>query len=192
MRLALFLFSVVTLLPSTLTAQHPTKQSAFVLAVGPTWNANVTGLHLRAQYQLVPGRWFGLRAEAGGRWTPTQYYSEPSVSDWPGLEALAQDADVHLGLSATLAAPLPGPVAPYLVIGAAALQRWSSGTYWSTNPGGGQSIPGRYSWTRGEFASIYGLGMRVRLGGRPVQVEARLYGSSAHMYDVTLGTALRF
>jgi hypothetical protein len=192
MRLALFFFSAVTLLPSTLTAQHPTKHSAFVLAVGPTWNENVTGLHLRAQYQLVPGRWFGLRAEAGGRWTPTQYYSQPWVSDFPRVETFAQDAGVQLGLSATLTAPLPGPVAPYLVIGAAAVQRWSSGTYWSTSPGGEQSIPGRYSFTRGEFASIYGLGMRVRLGGRPVQVEARFLGSSAHMYDVTLGTALRF
>jgi hypothetical protein len=197
MRLALFWFSVVTLLPSTLTAQQPKKQSAFVLAVGPTWNDRLTGLHLRGQYELVPGRWFGLRVEAGGRWTPNQYYSRPAIDGIaPGLEAWTQEADVHLGLSATLAAPLPGPVAPYLVIGAAAVQRWVSGTYLlSTYPGGGLGpslLWQKSSSTSGVFAPIGGVGMRVRLGGRPVQVEARVCPNLGHMYEVTIGTVLRF
>lgn len=182
----------------TLQAQQPTRVSPFMLAGGPTWNDNLTGLLLRTQYEIVPGRWFGLRAEAGGRWTPTQTFSTPSVLNGADsrLAGIAQAADIHLGLSATLTALPSRAVSPYLVLGVTAVQTWNSGTYFYEPLSGppGVALPPltRSSWTRGELAAVGGLGMRVRLGNRPLQVEARYCAGSAHMYDVTLGTVVRF
>jgi hypothetical protein len=195
------LLTVMVLIASvtpTLHAQQRARVSPFMLAVGPTWNENLTGLLLRTQYAIVPGRWFGLRVEAGGRWTPTQTFSEPMVLNEAGAQraGIAQAADIHLGLSATLTAPLSQVVSPYLVLGVAAVQTWSSGTYFYEPPNGPPGVAyfpvSSSSWTRGEIAGIGGLGIRMRLGDRLVQVETRYLAGSAHMYDVTLGTVMRF
>jgi hypothetical protein len=107
---------------------------------------------------------------------------------------LGQLADLHLGLSATLTPLYLGPTAPYLVLGAAAVQRWENGTSYYTDgtPSTVAAPVQSYAFTRGEIAGIVGLGMRVRLAHRVVRLEARYFLSSAHMSDVTVGSSLRF
>src|SRR5439155_24981467 len=99
-------------------------------------------------------------------------------------------AGVRLGVPATLSPWPRGSLSPYLLTGGAAVQRWSSGGGSDTSPGGSvaQRVPER-AVTRGSFAFSTGLGLRVRFGGRLVQLEFR---RDAWMRDLTLGSALRF
>ena len=106
------------------------------------------------------------------------------------ISRTGQAADVHLGLTATLTPWPHSRLAPYLLTGVAAVQRWSSGGGAYTNPDGSlaQRVPER-AITRGSFAFSTGLGLRVRFGERLVQLEFRRDDS---MRDLTLGSALRF
>jgi len=157
MRLTLWWFMVTTVLSPPLVAQEPTKAPPFALAVGPTWSryGHLTGLHVRGEYYLMRDRWLGLRVDAGGRWTPTQTVSSPSglYGDSSRYEGTGQAADVHLGLTATLTPWPHSRLAPYLLTGVAAVQRWSSGGGAYTNPDGSlaQRVPER-AITRGSFA----------------------------------------
>ena len=192
MRSPLLLFAVTSLTVSALTAQQSPKPAPLVLAIGPAWSAQLTGLQLRAEYSLIRDRWLNLRVDAGGRWTPTQGLSRPSVlyGDGSRFEGMAQAADVHLGL-ATILSPLSrAPVSPYLVAGVAAVQSWSSGrgAYRYTDGSLAQAVPSS-SWTRGDFVVVTGVGLRLRLGGRPIQLEVQRYGQTR---AVTLGAALQF
>jgi len=194
MRSTVWWFMVTIVLSPPLVAQEPTKASRFGLAVGPTWSryGHLTGLHLRGEYYVIRDRWLGLRVDAGGRWTPTQTVSSPSgiYGDSSRYEGTGQTADVHLGLTATLTPWPRGSLSPYLLTGVAAVQRWSSGGGSYANPDGSvaQRVPER-AVTRGSFAFSTGLGLRVRFGGRLVQLDFR---RDAWMRDLTLGSALRF
>jgi len=77
------------------------------------------------------------------------------------------------------------------VAGAAAVQTWSSGQGFYQRADGSlaEYVP-RGSGTRGDILGIRGVGVRLRLGDRPIHVEYRQYG--AHLGVYTLGTALHF
>jgi len=75
--------------------------------------------------------------------------------------------------------------------GLAALQTWSSGSgYYHRADGTVGKIPAPNFGTHGDIRAIVGVGLRVRVGGRLLQLEAReLRGS---LSAVSLGTALHF
>lgn len=192
MRSPLLLFTLTVALSPSLSAQDYTKGAPLVLALGPAWNPQLTGLQFRGQYHLIPDRWLGLRLEVGGRWTPTQSFSAPSIlyGDGSRYEGTAQSAAVDLALAATLTPWPRGSVSPYLVTGIAAVQSWGSGRgYYKAPDGSLAQVAPPASSTRGEVTGIWGYGLRVRLGGHPVELEFR---RAAGWRSITLGTGLRF
>jgi hypothetical protein len=135
------------------------------------------GLHLRAEYHILRDRWLGLRIEGGGRWTPTQNFSFAPVDQYGSWQYM----DVNLGVAATIT-PVPrGRIAPYLVFGVSATQSWTNIQYYGTQS---RTRSGSY----GSLDTFWGLGTRVRLGERLIQMELRL----SHRYDLTIGTGFRF
>lgn len=192
MRSPLLLFAVPSLTISALTAQQPPTPVRLGLAVGPAWRDQLTGLQLRAEYSLMRDRWLGLRVDLGGRWTPTQSYSASTVlyGDGGHYDGTAQAADVYLGLATILSPWSRAPVSPYLVAGVAAVQSWNSGrgAYRYADGSLALAVPSS-SWTRGDLVVVTGVGLRLRLGGRPILLEVQRYGQTRAF---TLGTALRF
>ena len=192
MRSASLLLVVSSLASSSLPAQQPPKPAPFALAVGPAWNAQLTGLHFRAEYNLIGDRWFGLQVDAGGLWTPTQNRSVPSIlyGDDGRYEGVAQATDLHFGLAAILTPWPRARISPYLVTGVAAVQSWSTGEGVYRNADGSlaQPVP-RHSFTHGDFVAVTGFGLRGRVGGHPIRLELRRYGRTNAL---TLGTGLRF
>jgi hypothetical protein len=180
------------MLVPAIVAQQPERTPRFLFAVGPTWNRGLTGLHVRAEYPFLRHTWISLRVEGGGRWTPTQAFSQPSIlyGDGSHVQGTWQYADLNFGVAATVTPVSRGRVAPYLLFGVAALQAWTNGQTYYTNPQGGLAYmnpPG--SATRGEIASLWGLGTRVRLNDRTIQIELRTSGARR---DLAIGSSLRF
>jgi hypothetical protein len=190
MRPSLLLFAVAGLAASTLTAQESPKPAPLVVAGGLYRNLDLTGLQLRGEYSLTRERWIALRLDAGGHWTPSTSVSRLYI-DGSRYEGNAQSADLHLGLVASLS-PLPrGRFSPYLVAGVAAVQRWNNGGgYYRYADGSPARFVPLQSWSTGEVLSVRGIGVRLRLGSRPLHLEYRQYGARSSAY--TLGTTLRF
>jgi hypothetical protein len=174
---------LLAVLPSvTLTAQDAPKTPPWSFAVGPAWDYSLTGINGRAEYSVMRDRWFGLRLETGLFWTPDQSILRPFF--W----GFGQAAHVNAGLLAVVS-PLPRRrFSPYVTMGVAAVQSWSS--IWGTtiNPIDGTSyFSGPRSHSRGEYTAVAGLGLRLRVGDRPFKVELRRYGSG--VTAATLGTS---
>jgi hypothetical protein len=153
----------------------------------------MTGVRLRAEYDLVRDRWFGLQVEAGGLWTPTQSFSQRLPWDAAGLPSYwgyGQAMDLRLGVAGTLS-PLPrAPLSPYLVVSVAGVQSWWAGERFARRMDGSVQRVGEAA--SGFFHGGVGLGIRARLAGRSVQVEYREARNLPVMREFTLGTALRF
>ena len=129
----------------------------------------------------------------GTFWTPTQSYSRPSIQYGEGstFEEVGQTRLVDLGVTGSITPWPRGRVSPYAVAGVAALQTWSSGSgyYRRANGTVGSIMPPNFG-THGDIRAIVGAGLRVRVGGRLVQLEAReLRGS---LSAITPGTTLHF
>jgi len=154
----------------------------------------ITGGQLRAEYSLTPlERIVGLRVHLGAFWTPTQSYSVPSFLYGEGstFEGVGQAARLDLGVTGSITPWPRGRVSPYVVAGVAALQNWNygSGYYRRVDGTSAYSMPPR-SVTRGDLSLVVGAGLRVRVGGRVLQLEARELRGSFSAF--TLGTALHF
>jgi hypothetical protein len=195
MRSTQLLFALTTLTVSSLAAQQPAAPGRFAFAVGPAWNYQLSGVHVRAEYHLIRDRWFGLQLDAGGWWTPSQSLSFGSALYGYGsrFEGTGQAADFHLGLSATLAPWRRAPIAPYLLAGAAAVQSWGTrqGAYRDSGGAYVQFVP-KASFTRGEIVPVAGVGLRLRVASHPIHFELRRYGGRTNVDVVTVGTTLSF
>ena len=192
MRPSLLLFAVAELTASTLAAQEPPKPAPLVLSGGITRSGTLSGLQLGGQYYLRRDRWLGLRMEAAGYWSPTQSFSATyTIGDLGGYRGSGREAGFHLGVAAT-ASPLPrGPISPYVVFGPSRFQSWHSaqGEYLNRDGSRAELVP-PHTWYRAELRLVRGIGVRLRLGDRPFEIEYRSYGGHSSAY--TLGTALRF
>ena len=169
-----FVTSALALVSAIAPAQIATPAKTpgpVLLALGPARGRGGAGLHLRAEYYLTQReRLVSLRAEVGGRWTPTQAF-----------------LDVTVGLAAILT-PLPtATFSPYLVTGIVAVQSWSRG-----KPDGSLVSPAsqHVSAIGADFTGgVLGVGLRARLGNRVFQLEARHLETTRAL---TLGMALPF
>jgi hypothetical protein len=190
MRSPLEFVALTALWCSSLAAQEPVRPARFVLAVGPAWTQvpHLPGVQLGVQYDLARYRWFGLQLDAGGYWQPTQSYS--LSSPFATVEGTGQSLHVHVG-SAAKVTPFPRAwISPYGLMGIAAVQLWTTGvSYYRTSTGSVASVT-RGSGTSGELRAFMGLGLRLRFGDRPVQLEMRRFSGIVDAF--TLGTALRF
>jgi len=154
----------------------------------------ITGGQLRAEYSLTPPEYVvGLRVQLGTFWAPTQRYSVPSVLFPDGgsfVEGVGQTTVLDFGVTGSITPWPGGRVSPYVVAGLAALQTWTQGsayyrsadgtTAWFLPPGsGGHNI-----------RAIVGAGLRVRVSGRLLQLEARELRGSLSAFS--LGTTLHF
>ena len=195
MRSPLLVLALTTAMSAALGAQESPKPARFGIAVGPAWAPYATGFHLRAEYAVVQQRRLELQVYAGGLWTPTQSYSTPSVlyGDGSRFVGTNQIMRLHVGMVGIIM-PWRGRISPYLVAGIAAVQSWSQGVGGYYNPDGSLAEPvPPGSETRGDVVSISGIGLRLRVGDRPIQLELRrYYGGRGQMHDLTLGTALPF
>jgi hypothetical protein len=192
-------FVATLILPAVGRAQEPqssTRDRLFVSA-GLGWSVchcQFHGAQLRAEYSLTPAeRVVGLRMDLGAFWTPAQRYSFPSALYDQGAttEGVGQSTVLNLGVTSVITPWPRGRVSPYVVAGVAALQTWSSGSgyYRRANGTVGSIMPPNFG-THGDIRAIVGAGLRVRVGGRLVQLEAReLRGS---LSAITLGTTLHF
>jgi hypothetical protein len=192
MRPPLLLFAVAGLTTSTLAAQESPKPAPLVVAGGITRSGTLSGLQLGAQYYLRHDRWLGLRIEAAGYWSPTQSFSSTyTVGDLGGYQGSGRTTGFHLGVAA-VASPLPrGRISPYVVFGPSRFQSWHSeqGEYLNRDGSSAELVP-PHTWYRAELRLVRGIGVRLRLGDRPLDLEYRSYGG--HMSAYTLGTTLHF
>jgi len=192
MRSVVVSLSLALTLSSSLAAQDSTKTPRFALAAGPSWDFLLTGVRVRAEHHLIRDRWFGVRLEAGGLWTPTQYFERNLFGDVRGVPSYwgwGQAVDFRVGAAAMLS-PLPrGRFSPYVIGSLAAVQRWWSGVTYARRSSNDPVQPVAGSSTRGEVVGGVGLGIQARFGGRAFRLELRREGVQQ---DLTLGTALRF
>jgi hypothetical protein len=193
-------FVATLILPAVGRAQDPPSSNPgdrLILSVGPGWTAcrcQFIGGQLRAEYSLTPlERVVGLRVHLGAFWTPTQSYSVPSILYGEGstFEGVGQATLLDLGVTGSITPWPRGRVSPYVVAGVAALQNWKygSGYYRRADGTPAFAMPPR-SGTRGDVGVVVGAGLRVRVGGRLLQLEARELGGSLSAFS--LGTALHF
>jgi opacity protein-like surface antigen len=192
MRSPLLLFAVTSLAGSALAAQQPSKPDPLIAAGGLTRSGQFSGLQLGAEYSLRRDRWLGFRVEAAGYWQPTQKFSYSyTIGDLASYQGSAGAAGFQLGLSA-IASPLPrGRISPYVVAGATRFQSWHSEQGEYLHPDGSRAVlvPSNSSY-RANLQLVRGIGLRLRLGDRPFDLEYRSYGGHSSAY--TLGTSLRF
>ena len=180
--------------PVQVRSQTPSDSNRLGLAFGSSWSRQprLIGLQLRATYDLTPrDRMLSFRAEAGGRWTPTQAFTTGSIlyGEGSSYTGCAQSADLSLGVAAVLT-PLPkARISPSLVMGVAAVQSWRGGNGYYRMPDGTPvaSATPLFSRTRGALAVTPGLGIRFRLGHRVFQLEARRV-PLLHTTSLTIGT----
>src|SRR5437899_6331104 len=125
----LLILCVACLLARNSAAQTPTR---WTLSAGPEWSSTLKTGHfyggrMRAEYDLIaPTNPFRLRLEAGTFWSPTQSYFG-SLIDGSTYYGAKQSVDLTFGLSAALT-PLPrARLAPYVLMGVLARQRWTHG-----------------------------------------------------------------
>jgi opacity protein-like surface antigen len=192
MRTPFLLFAVTSLAGSTLAAQQPPKPAPLIVVGGLTGSGGVSGLQLGAEYSLRRESWLGFRLEAAGLLTPTHKSSSCfTLAELGCYQGSSRAAGLQLGLAA-IVSPLPrGRVSPYVVAGAAAVQTWGSNQGEYLNPDGSRAQLVRpYSWNQGKVELVRGIGLRLRLGDRPFDLEYRKYGR--HISAYTLGTSLRF
>ena len=182
--------------PRTRTAALDPGERLF-LSAGLGWTAchcRFTGGQLRAEYSLTPiERVVGLRVHLGTFWTPTQSYSRPSIlyGEGSSFEGVGQTALVDLGVTGSITPWPRGRVSPYAVAGVAVLQTWRQGSgYYRHGDGSVAEFVPPGSGTHGDIRAIVGAGLRVRVGGRLLQLEARELRGSLSV--VSLGTALHF
>ena len=135
--------------------------------------AGSPGGGLRAEYSVTPPEHVvGLRVHLGTFWTPPQSYSRPSIQYGEARRPR-------------------GRVSPYAVAGVAGFQTWRQGSgYYRRGDGSVAEFVPPGSGTHGDIRAIVGAGLRVRVGGRLLQLEARELRGSLSV--VTLGTALHF
>ncbi len=191
-------FVATLILPAVGRPQEPqssTRDRLFVSA-GLGWSVchcQFHGAQLRAEYSLTPVECVvGLRLDLGAFWTPAQRYSFPSALYDQGAtaEGVGQSTVLNLGVTGAITPWPRARVSPYVVAGLAALQTWTHGSAYY------RSADGTAAWflppgsgghnTR----AIVGAGLRVRVGERLWQLEAReLRGS---LSAITLGTTLHF
>ncbi len=154
----------------------------------------ITGGELRAEYSVTPPEHVvGLRVHLGTFWTPTQNYSRPSIQYGEGstFEGVGQTALVDLGVTGSITPWPRGRVSPYAVAGVAVFQTWRQGSgYYRRSDGSVAEFVPPGSGTRGDIRAIVGAGLRVRAGGRLLQVEARELRGSFSAFS--LGTTLHF
>src|SRR6266576_6579279 len=193
-------FVSTLILPAVGRAQEPlpsTSGDRLILSAGLGWGAchcRLQGGQLRAEYSLTPPEYVvGLRVQLGTFWTPTQPYSFPSVVFPDGgsfVEGVGRSTVLDFGVTGWITPWPRGRVSPYIVAGVAALREWTHGSAyyrsadgtaaWFMPPGsGGHNI-----------RAIVGAGLRVRVGGRLLQLEARELRRSLSAF--TLGTGLHF
>ena len=192
-------FVATLILPAVGRAQEPqssTRDRLFVSA-GLGWSVchcQFHGAQLRAEYSLTPAeRVVGLRLDLGAFWTPAQRYSFPSIlyGDGSSFEGVGQSTVLNLGVTSLITPWTRRRVSPYVVAGVAALQTWSSGSgYYRRANGTVGAIMAPNFGTHGDIRAIVGAGLRVRVGGRLLQLEARELRGSLSV--VSLGTTLHF
>ena len=193
-------FVATLIVPVPGPAQEPrpsTGGDRLFLSAGLAWSAchcQFTGGQLRAEYSLTPvERVAGLRVQTGVFWTPTQRYSLPSALYGEGstAEGVGQSTVLDLGVTGSITPWPRGRVSPYVVAGLAALQTWSHGSGYYRRADGtvGAIMPPNFG-TYGDIRAIVGAGLRVRVGGRLLQLEARELRGSLSAF--TLGTGLHF
>jgi hypothetical protein len=192
MRSPLLLFVITSFAGSTLAAQQSPQPDPLVFAGGFTRSGTVSGLQLGAQYYLRRDRWLGLRMEAAGYWSPTQRFSSSyNIGDLGSFEGSGGTAGFHLGL-AVIASPLPrGRISPYVLFGPTRFQSWHTeqGEYLNQDGTSARLVP-PHSWYQAQLRWARGIGLRLRLGDRPFELEYRSYGRGSRTYS--LGTSLRF
>ncbi len=193
-------FVSTLILPAVGRAQEPqssTSGDRLILSAGLgriDCRCGITGGQLRAEYSVTPPEHVvGLRVQLGTFWAPTQRYSIPSVLFPDGgsfVEGVGRTTVLDFGVTGSITPWPGGRVSPYVVAGLAALQTWThrsayyrsaDGTAaWFLPPGsGGHNI-----------RAIVGAGLRVRVGERLLQLEARELRGSLSAF--TLGTGLHF
>jgi hypothetical protein len=193
-------FVATLILPAVGHAQesHSSKPGdRLILSAGLGWTAcrcQFTGGQVRAEYSLTPlERVVGLRVHLGTFWTPTQSYSRPSIQYGEGstFEGVGQTALVDLGVTGSITPWPRGRVSPYAVAGVAVFQTWRQGSgYYRRSDGSVADFVPPGSGTRGDIRAIVGAGLRVRVGGRLLQLEARELRGSFSAFS--LGTTLHF
>ena len=112
-------------------------------------------------------------------------------SSFSFVEGTGRSTTLDFGVTGSITPWPRGRVSPYIVAGLAALQAWTQGSGYYRNADGS---PMAWFMAPGfgghNIRAIVGAGLRVRVSGRLVQLEAReLRGS---LSAVSLGTALRF
>jgi hypothetical protein len=175
------------------TSSTPLTPSRWTLSAGPEfirWSPSVHlwGMRLRAEYDLTrPNRVFGLRLEGAALWTPTQSYFFQTGSRTQG--GVDQSSDIMLGLAASIA-PFPrARVSPYVTLGVFGRQMWRQGSFFVQDPNLLSYDQQRFGYSRGDIIPTFGLGLRVRLGGRSFQLELRQIRDHGNL---TFGTRLPF
>ncbi len=193
-------FVPTLILPAVGRAQEPQPSKLgdrLTLSAGLGWGGSCcqfTGGQVRAEYSLTPvERVVGLRVHLGTFWTPTQSFSRPSIlyGDGSTFEGVGQAALVDLGVTGSITPWPRGRVSPYVLAGVAAVQSWThrSGYYRRGDGTPAFSVPPS-SGTRGDLGLVVGAGLRVRVGGRLFQLEARELRGSFSAFS--LGTSLHF
>ena len=193
-------FVATLILPAVGHAQEPQPSKPddrLILSAGLgriDCRCGITGGQLRAEYSLTPfERVVGLRVHLGTFWTPTQSYSRPSIlyGEGSSFEGVGQTALLDLGVTGSITPWPRGRVSPYAVAGVAVLQTWRQGSgYYRHGDGSVAEFVPPGSGTHGDIRAIVGAGLRVRVGGRLLQLEARELRGSLSV--VSLGTALHF
>ena len=200
MRLLAAAVVATLVLPVVGHAQEPQSSKSgnrLILSAGVGWSGSCcqfTGGQVRAEYSLTPvERVVGLRVHLGTFWTPTQSYSVPSFLYGEGstFEGVGQAAIVDLGVTGSITPWPRGRVSPYVVAGVAVFQTWRQGSgYYRRGDGSVAEFVPPGSGTHGDIRAIVGAGLRVRVGGRLLQLEARELRGSLSAFS--LGTALHF
>ena len=193
-------FVATLILPAVGHAQEPQPSKPddrLILSAGLgriDCRCGITGGQLRAEYSLTPfERVVGLRVHLGTFWTPTQSYSRPSIlyGEGSSFEGVGQTALLDLGVTGSITPWPRGRVSPYVVAGVAALQTRRKGSaYYRRGDGSVAEFVPPGSGTHGDIRAIVGAGLRVRVGGRLLQLEARELRGSLSAFS--LGTALHF
>ena len=150
------------------------------------------GARLGAEYQLTPlASPVGLRVNVGGFWSATNSYSMPLPAIDYGTDARI---DVHgrilhldAGVTGSLTPWPRGRLSPYVFVGIAGVQRWSSGSRIFRNAD--TTISDTHKSPLNGYPSVLGVGLRLRVAERLLQFEFRSLPHNQSTFSV--GTRVR-